>query len=213
MKSDITVVLDRSGSMAGIAADMVGGLNQFVEDQRKIEGECTFTLAQFDTLYEVPIDAKPLNEVNNIELHPRGGTALLDAIGQTITRTGERLAAMPENERPDSVTFMIITDGHENASQEFTLAAIKDMIKHQEEKYNWDFVYLGANQDAIAVGGGLGLISGKSFDYAPTSGGVAASYNVLSTKVGAMRSGMTQNAGKLDCFTEEERAEGVESNS
>ncbi len=207
MKSDITVVLDRSGSMASIASDMVGGLKQLVEDQKKIEGQCTFTLAQFDTQYEIVIDARPIAEVDNIELRPRGGTALLDALGQTITRTGERFAAMDASDRPDAVTFVIITDGEENSSREFTLDAVKAMIKLQEEKYNWDFVYLGANQDAIAVGSGLGLVGAKSFNYAANEQGVRSSYNTLSGKIGAMRTGQTQQVGKLDDFTAEERAE------
>jgi len=132
MKTDITVVLDRSGSMESIAGDVIGGLNTFVRAQAQVEGEACFTLVQFDDHYEVvhahvPVqDVPPLTDQTYV---PRGSTALLDAIGRTIVATGARLAMMAEADRPQVVIFAVQTDGLENASREFTRQQVFDMIR------------------------------------------------------------------------------------
>ena len=133
-KCDITVVLDRSGSMEAVADDTIGGFNHFVKDQREEAGSACLTLVQFDTEYEFVHRALPIAEVPRLTrqtFRPRGGTALLDALGRSINETGARLAAMPEAERPGRVVFVVLTDGEENSSREFHAAKVGQMIAHQ----------------------------------------------------------------------------------
>lgn len=163
--TDITMVLDRSGSMSALREATIEGFNAFIAEQRGTTGRCTLTLVQFDHEYESVYTAIDLAVVPPLVLVPRGTTALLDAIGQAVHATGARLGAMPETERPGSVIIGIMTDGHENASRELTHAAVKALITEQTEKYSWTFLYLGANQDAIEVGVGLGVAAGLSLTY------------------------------------------------
>lgn len=156
-KTLIVVVLDRSGSMATIQKDVEGGFNEFIKTQRETPGECNVSLYQFDTHYEAVYKDVPVNSVKPLTLTPRGSTALLDAIGTTINSVGETLRSTPEEQRPGKVLVMIITDGQENASREFTKKAVFDTITHQREKYNWEFTFLGANQDSIAEASAIGI--------------------------------------------------------
>jgi len=155
--TEIIIVLDRSGSMQKIRGDMEGGLDKFFEDQRKLPGRCTVTLTQFSDRYEVVYQGCDIKDVPQACLVPDGTTALLDAVGRTINEVGKRLADTPEAERPGRVLFLIITDGRENASREFRRDDIKKMVQHQTEKYSWQFVYLGANQDAFAEASSIGI--------------------------------------------------------
>lgn len=161
--TEIIIVLDRSGSMSVIKADMEGGLNSFFEDQKKEPGRCSVTLTQFDTEYEIVYSGIDLKDVPKVEFTPRGATALLDAVGRTIHEVGKRLVDMDEANRPGRVIFLIITDGYENASKEFDQAQIKALITEQTEKYNWLFVYLGANQDAFAEARKYGIAMATSY--------------------------------------------------
>jgi hypothetical protein len=155
--TDITMVMDRSGSMTACQSDAEGGLNTFIKEQKELPGDAVLTLVQFDTDYEFVHKAMPIKDVPKCYLVPRGWTALLDAVGRAIVETGDRLRKTPEKDRPGLVCFVIITDGLENSSKEFTQAKIKSMIEHQQDKYNWKFTFLGANQDAFSEGGSLGL--------------------------------------------------------
>lgn len=156
----IAVVLDRSGSMRSIRDATIEGFNEFLAAQKAVPGEAALTLAQFDHEYDIVHDAAPLANVeplNTTTYVPRGSTALLDAIGRTIDGLGKRLAAMPEHNRPSRIIVAIMTDGLENASQTFTRARIFEMITHQRERYSWQFMFLGADQDAIAIGRDYGI--------------------------------------------------------
>jgi uncharacterized protein YegL len=126
--------------MEPIKHDMEGGIATFIKEQQAIQGECTFSFVQFDTEYDVINWFTPLADVQEIELVPRGGTALLDAIGTTVIRTGEHLAAMDEMDRPENVLIVIVTDGEENSSKDWMNSTIKDLITQQQTKYNWTFV-------------------------------------------------------------------------
>ena len=205
-KTDITVVLDRSGSMESIASDTKGGFDSFVNDQKKMPGEVELTLVQFDTEYEFVHKGKPIKEVPALDFHPRGGTALLDAMGRAIRETGERLEKMPEHDRPGKVVFVVITDGLENSSREFSKKQINEMVKHQTDRYNWQFVYLGANQDAIQEGQQLGISAINSMTYAPTGKGVAVAFAATSANLRAYQSGAAQTMA----YKEEDRKEAVE---
>lgn len=155
----IAIVLDRSGSMESVREATIAGFNQFIEEQKKAPGEATVKLVQFDDQYEQVFD-KPLQDVPQLTqamFVPRGWTALLDAQGRTIVALGAELAALKEEERPSKVLMMTLTDGHENRSKEFTLERVAALIKEQKEKYRWEFVFLGANQDAVKVAASMKL--------------------------------------------------------
>lgn len=189
---EIVVLLDRSGSMASIKKDMEGGFDSFVAEQRKEPGECVLTLVQFDsdgidTIHE----AKPLANVPPMKLDPRGSTPLLDAMGQTIRRTGERFAKMAEASRPARVLFMVITDGQENASKEFKKDAIKAMVEEQANVWKWQFSFLGANVDAFGEAAALGIAASASSNYAPNAAGVNQLFASTSRSASVYRSGGT----------------------
>ena len=204
--TDITVVLDRSGSMQSIREDTIGGLNAFFADQKKEKGTCLVTLTQFDNEYETIFEGVELEHVADLTKEtfvPRGGTALLDAMGRTINATKARIDDLDEDKRPEKVIFIIITDGHENASREFTdRKQIFDLVTERTEKDDWHFIYLGANQDAIAVGCSLGVPISSSISYDASAGGTRAMYANVSRSVRTRRRG----ASLEKCaFTDNER--------
>lgn len=184
----IAIVLDRSGSMNSVKSDTIGGFNHFLNDQKQAPGEATLTLAQFDHVYEVVHDHVEIHCVPPLDdrtYQPRAGTALLDAIGRTIDSLGARLAAMPEQDRPGKVICVILTDGMENASRQYSSEKVFEMIGHQQEKYGWEFVFLGANQDAIATAARMGIHAGSSLTYAASSEGTTSAW--MSLSAGARR--------------------------
>lgn len=170
--SEVIMIVDRSGSMATCWNDTVGGINEFIKKNREVPGECKLSLAFFDTNYDMPFNGVDIQDsmfgspMSFADYGPRGATALLDAIGKTINSVGARLASMSEADRPSKITMCIVTDGEENSSCEFSNEKIKEMIQHQTDKYQWDFVYLGANQDAFSVGGALGIKGVNCANYA-----------------------------------------------
>lgn len=185
--TEIIFVVDRSGSMSAIADDMRGGFDAFIAKQKDIPGECKVTLINFDHCYDVVYEALSIHDVKGLVLEPRGGTALLDAVGNAINSTGARLKALPEDERPSQVLFVIITDGYENSSREFTRQGIFEMVTHQRDKYNWEFVFLGANQDAIMVAQNMGISSTNAVTYSSNRIGTSSVMRGLSAGVGAYR--------------------------
>jgi len=195
MKDDLThicCITDRSGSMRALAPEVIGGFNHFVEEQQKLPGSATMTYVQFDDQYEVVFTDLPLDQVKPLTsetFEPRGMTALLDAVGRTITMVGERLANTPEQDRPGKVICMIVTDGAENASQEYTNARVRDMIQHQTQKYQWEFIYLGADERAFQEAQALGVKIGNVAKFSNTLGGAHAAYNIGTRAVSSYRSG------------------------
>src|SRR5882724_10365063 len=181
----ISVVLDRSGSMAECASDTVGGFNRFVSDQKQVPGQATLTLVQFDTEYEIVHDCIDIQKVPPLDFRPRGNTALLDAFGKAIVTTGEWLGKKAEEERPEHVVFVVLTDGHENASKEFSKAKVRDLVKQQSDTYKWQFVFLGANIDSIDEGGQIGVAAAMAMNYNPKN--VKAAYGVVSKNLSAVR--------------------------
>ena len=161
MKKDlceIVIVIDESGSMGSCKSDTIGGVNLFLDNQKRIKGEARITLVKFSDYYKKINDSIPLDEVVYLDENnytPSYTTALLDAVGKTINSIGKRLADTPEAERPEKVIFAVITDGYENSSREFTRSQIFKMVSHQKEKYNWEFIFLGADIDAW--GGEIGF--------------------------------------------------------
>ena len=190
--TDITIVLDRSGSMGAVRQDTIGGFNAYIEEQKAVPGDASFTLVQFDDQYEVVYNAVPLVKVKPLTHRtfvPRGSTAMLDAIGRSIIATGERLAAMSDDERPGKVLFVIMTDGEENSSHEFTRKKVFEMISHQRDKYQWQVAFIGANQDAIANGASIGIPVSNSLNYASTGIGTQTAIRTASAATANYRKG------------------------
>ena len=201
--TDITLVIDRSGSMQAIRSDSEGGVNAFVAEQAQQPGEALLTLVQFDTEYEFVHRGVPVPQVPPYRLEPRGSTALLDAVGGAILDRGARLETMAEEDRPGLVVFVIVTDGEENSSTEFSKDKIKEMITHQQDKYSWHFTFLGANQDAFAEAGGLGIHAGGTANYAMQN--VVAAHAMMGKKLSRMRAQRKSNETVRNEFTDEER--------
>ena len=201
--TDITLVVDRSGSMDEVRDDAEGGVNTFIGQQAKEPGEALLTLVQFDTEYEFLHSGVPIQNVPKYELVPRGMTALLDAVGRAINETGERLAKMAESDRPSLVIFVVMTDGHENSSKEFNKSQIKEMVERQQNDYDWHFTFLGANQDAFAEAGDMGFDAAGVADYATDK--VAPAYMATGGKVSRMRAQQRSGETVSNEFTDEER--------
>ncbi|MGV3533077.1 MAG: vWA domain-containing protein [Chthoniobacteraceae bacterium] len=201
--TEIAFILDRSGSMGSIARDAIAGFNQFLTDQQSAPGQARLTVVLFDDEYQLHVDQVPVAEVLPLDgstYVPRGSTALLDAIGRTIDNLGKRLGATPEDQRPGKVIVAILTDGQENASHEYSWRAVSRRIRHQTDKYAWEFLFLGANQDAIATCAQLSIAPQNASNWTADGVGAAAGSAALSRKTRVFRS---INAG---IATPEERA-------
>lgn len=189
--------------MSAIQSDAEGAINTFIEDQKKAPGRATFTLVQFDSRYEIVYENVDIQTVGRYALKPRGMTALLDAWGQTINSVGSFLDGLPEEQKPATVTIVIVTDGFENSSREFTAAQIKEMTEHQRSAYNWEFVFLAANQDAVQTAAQYGVSRGSAMTYDP--GAVGKAYAAVSAAVTQRRAG-----GQSVAFTQEDRDAGLD---
>lgn len=179
-------IIDRSGSMRTIKEDMEGGINAVLDEQKKIPGAVTVDVAYFDD--EIIYDERFLSlDSASIKIEPRGMTALHDAIVSSTRKFGESLSQLAEEDRPGTVMVIIVTDGHENVSKEANISDVKDIITLQQDTYNWDFLFLGANQDAIQTGADFGLRKGASMTYAATRGGTMDASNFISASVTSAR--------------------------
>jgi Mg-chelatase subunit ChlD len=177
--AELVFIVDRSGSMSGIAGDMEEAITSVLEEQKKNhDGEIRVTFVRFDTEYEEVFSNKLIGEIDNqIKISPRGGTALLDAMGQTINSFKERFMAMDENDRPEKVLFLVITDGYENRSNEYSKDKVFGVISDAKKTHKWGFTFIGANQDAIKEGGSFGIDAGDSLNYSATVAGVRSMSN------------------------------------
>lgn len=188
--TELVFILDRSGSMSGLETDTIGGFNSMLEKQKKESGEAFVTTVLFDDKYELLHDRKDIKGINAItdeEYYVRGSTALLDAMGITINNIGKALSDTNEEERPAKVLFVIITDGMENSSREFSYEKIKEMVEHQKSKYAWDFIFLGANIDAIMTAGSFGISADMAANFVSDSAGTKLNYKVVSEAVSSFR--------------------------
>jgi hypothetical protein len=196
----IAIILDRSGSMESCKESTVAGFNEFLRTQQQLPGEATVKLVQFDDQYETVFDKSLSNcpELNQNTFVPRGSTALLDAQGRTIAELGQELAALPEDQRPSKVIVVTITDGMENASKDFNLEQIATIIREQRDKYNWDFVFLGANQDAIKTAAAMQIPLASAMSYSTSKAGIANTMAAVSHYVGASRVGLPAAFSEAD---------------
>jgi len=197
---EIACVVDRSGSMASICSDAIGGFNSFLASQKAQPGVTRFTLVLFDNEYQVVhtgTDIQFVADLNTTTFVPRGSTALLDAIGKTIDDIGNRLSQTPESERPGKVILAILTDGEENASVTYTPKKVEEMIRNQQEKYKWDVVFLAANQDAIKAAKKLAIPEENAYNFEPSAEGVKMAFGALNANVNMSRENHRSSIPKL----------------
>lgn len=193
MKANITelvFILDKSGSMSGLESDTIGGYNAMLKKQQKESGEAIVTTVLFDDNYELlhdRINIKGIRPITEKEYFVGGCTALLDAMGKTIHKIVNVQKHTSEDQRPDKVMFIITTDGMENASREYTYEKIKKMVEYQKEKYEWEFIFLGANIDAISTAARFGIGADRAANYHADSEGTRLNYEAVSHVVSELR--------------------------
>jgi len=204
----ITFIVDRSGSMSSIANSMREGFDEFINGQLQVESEATVTIARFDNEYEIVQDMVSIDQVGPLELSPRGMTALLDGIGRSMNTVRSQIHEMPNEDKPSKCIFIIITDGQENASKEYSRDQVFEMIEdcRSDEEIDYEFVFLGANQDAISAGSSFGIRADTSMSYCANDTGTKSIYNTLSAQVTSYR---TKGTFK---FTDEDRLEAMGEN-
>lgn len=188
--TEIVYILDRSGSMSGLEKDTIGGYNSFLEKQKKEDGDAVVTTVLFDDKYDMVhdhVDIKKVKPLTNKEYFARGMTALLDAIGKTINNVGNRHKYALDSEVPGKTIVVITTDGFENASREFTSDKVKSMIEHQKKKYGWEFLFLGANIDAVETAKNFGITREFAVTYEADEDGTALNFESVSNVVSDVR--------------------------
>ena len=188
--TEVVFILDRSGSMRGLEADTIGGYNSLIEKQKKEDGEAYISTVLFDDSCEVIHDRVKIEKINPMtdkEYYVRGCTALLDAIGVAIHHIRNVHKYAREEDRPEKTLFIITTDGQENSSRRYTYEKVKHMVERQKEKHGWEFLFLGANIDAIAEAGRFGIMGDRAVNYHCDREGTAVNYESLSRAVSKVR--------------------------
>lgn len=199
----VVLLLDKSGSMGRYAHDTEGGVNTFIDEQKNRPGECNFTLVEFDTNCNVVYNNVPVRNINGYSFRPSGWTAMDDAIGNTINKVGAELATLPENQRPGLVIFAILSDGEDNRSRQFDNNRIRNMIEHQSRVYNWQFTYLGANQNAILKGSRYGISEEACADFNQNKTG--NTFKRMSDNVSNCRMSLASNQPVAYAYSPEDR--------
>ena len=203
--TEVVFILDRSGSMSGLEADTIGGFNSMIAKQKKEEGEAYISTVLFDDTCEVLYDRVPVNKVepmNDNQYYVRGCTALLDAIGGAIHHIVNVHKYAREEDRPEKTLFIITTDGMENASRQYSYEKVKEMVARQKEKYGWEFLFLGANIDAIDVAGKFGIDSNRALNYVSDHKGTQLNYEVLNKTVSEFRACKSLVKEEIDAMFE-----------
>ena len=188
--TEMVFILDRSGSMEGLESDTIGGYNAMLAKQQKEPGEAVVTTVLFDDQYELlhdRINLRGVAQITDKEYYVRGTTALLDAVGKTINKIGNAQKHTDEAERAERVVVVITTDGMENASREFSEDKVRRMIEHQKRKYGWEFIFLGANIDAIGTAARFGIAENRAVNYNADSEGTSLNFEVISETMSCVR--------------------------
>lgn len=189
--TEIVFILDRSGSMSGLEKDTIGGFNSLIEKQKKEQGQCVVSTVLFDYESQVIHDRVDINKIQPLtdrEYFARGSTALLDAVGGAIHHIGNVHKYARREDRPEKTLFVITTDGMENASRHYTYEKVKQMVERQKNRYGWEFIFLGANIDALETACSFGIDKDMAVDFRNDSRGTQLNYQVLSDTIKAVRS-------------------------
>lgn len=200
MKNNITelvFILDRSGSMSGLEKDTIGGFNSMIKKQQKLDGKCYVSTILFDNVSEVLHDRVDLNEIKEMtedDYTVRGCTALIDAIGGAIHHIGNIHKYARNEDVPEHTMFIITTDGQENASFNYNAQQVKKMIERQKEKYGWEFIFLGANIDAVETAAHFGINKDRAVNYHSDSEGTRLNYEVMSDAICSVRANVPLEA-------------------
>lgn len=192
--TELIFLLDRSGSMQGLEEDTMGGFNSMLKQQKQQQGNCRVTTVLFDDRYELLHDRLPLDVVRPLtgkQYHVRGTTALLDAMGRTITRFGELHKHLNKGDRAQKVVVVIITDGMENASRAYGYEQVKRLVSRQRDRFGWEFIFLGANIDAIGTADSMGIHAERAANYHADEMGLPLVYEAVSRTIGHMRAGIS----------------------
>ncbi len=203
--TELVMILDRSGSMSGLEADTIGGFNGMIEKQKKEDGEAYVSVILFDDQSEVIYDRVDIGKVEPMtdrQYYVRGCTALLDAVGDAIHHIGNIHKYAREEDVPEKTIFIITTDGMENASRRYNYNKVRRMIERQKEKYNWEFIFLGANIDAAAEAAKIGIGASRAARYECDSAGTALNYSVVGDAVAKLRKCATMEMSAV--FEEED---------
>lgn len=209
--TELVFILDKSGSMGGLEKDTIGGFNSMLKKQKELDGECRITTVLFDNRYELlhdRIDIRAVSPMTEKEYQVGGSTALLDAIGTTIQKLVSVQKNTAEKYRAEQVMFVIITDGEENSSRAFTAEKVKAMIEHEKNHYGWEFVFLGANIDAVETAGRFGISADRAVDYVPDSAGTELNFQAMSEAVSCYRSVGAVPMASLDMIRKDMKKRG-----
>ncbi len=204
--TELVFILDRSGSMSGLESDTIGGFNSLIEKQRKENGKCYVTTVLFDNLVETlhdRVDLEKIMPMTDKEYYVRGCTALIDAIGSTITHVAQIHKYIRREDVPEHTMFVIITDGMENASREYSSAKVKKMIEKEKEKYGWEFLFIGANIDAVETASHFGIGADRAVNYHADKKGTKVVYEAVNQTVGCMRNCAPIQADWSDSINED----------
>ncbi len=209
--TELVFVIDKSGSMSGLEKDTIGGFNSMLEKQKMEDGEVAITTVLFDDKMQVihhRADLEKVSKLTNKDYQPGGCTALLDALGKTIKHINKVQKALPETECPEKTMFIITTDGQENSSHEYSYEKIKKMIEKKQEKKQWEFLFLGANMDAISAAADIGIKANRATNYCCDAVGTAVNFNAMSKAVARYRRCDRKDAGlALEDWDEEIKAD------
>jgi len=202
--TEIVFILDRSGSMAGLESDTIGGYNSMLKKQKKEEGDVILSTVLFDDRTEIlhdRISVHKVEELTDEEYYVRGCTALLDAVGGAIDHIGHIHKELPEDERPEKTLFIITTDGMENASRKYDYAKVKKLVEKKKKKHHWEFIFMGANIDAVSVAGRFGVSKNRAVRYECDGAGTQINFDVMSEMVSCVRkcSSAKKMEEALDC--------------
>lgn len=195
--TELVFILDKSGSMGGLESDTIGGFNAMLQKQKAAAGECRITTVLFDNRYELlhdRLDIRAVRPMTEKEYRVGGCTALLDAMGRTIDKIAAVQKSAAEEYRAEKVLFVIITDGLENASRRYTAEKVRAMVEREKKEYGWEFIFLGANIDAVETAARYGIGADRAVDYVPDSAGTRLNYEVMAEAVAEYRA-----AGCVPC--------------
>lgn len=207
--TELVFILDKSGSMSGLEQDTLGGFNRMLNEQKKLEGECRISTILFDQhvhLLHERMDIREIQPMTGAQYQPSGSTALLDAMGQTINRIGSAQKHTPVAQRAKQVLVVIITDGEENSSREYSRQQVRQMVEHQQRKFDWQFIFLGANMDAITTASHCGIHPGNASTYIADSAGTELNFSVLQQAVVSFRHGDRSYNRHLQSVRNDEQA-------